>query len=174
MYCPYVNCCFCCTVWSTLVRISLTKALVLWWCDNKSDLIWFDLKALQVIMPNIIHIFIRPPKNPLECRKSHLLNPTLPGGGPSAMCFTECNQYCPSPVGCPYQRLWAFPQTTRMQGTTSNQFQFSDIWATNLWGCMCGIIWITPDKIALQGFVKSWQVCYCNIIFLDKTIWRVR
>ncbi len=45
MYCPYVNCCFVfCTVWSTLVRISLTKALVLWWCDNKSDLIWFDLK----------------------------------------------------------------------------------------------------------------------------------
>ncbi len=29
-----------CTVWSTLIRISLTKALVLWWCDNKSDLIW--------------------------------------------------------------------------------------------------------------------------------------
>ncbi len=28
---------------STLIRISLTKALVLWWCDNKSDLIWFDL-----------------------------------------------------------------------------------------------------------------------------------
>ncbi len=23
----------------------------------------------------------------------------------------------------------------------------------------CGIIWITPDKISLQGFVKSWQVC---------------
>ncbi len=45
--CPYVNCCCCfffCTVWSTLIRISLTKALVLWWCDNKSDLIWFDLK----------------------------------------------------------------------------------------------------------------------------------
>ncbi len=46
MYCPYVNCCFFCfvfcTVWSTLIRISLTKALVLWWCDNKSDfdLIW--------------------------------------------------------------------------------------------------------------------------------------
>ncbi len=34
---------FFCTVWSTLVRISLTKALVLWWCDNKSYLIWFDL-----------------------------------------------------------------------------------------------------------------------------------
>ncbi len=34
---------FFCTVWSTLIRISLTKALVLWWCDNKSDLIWFDL-----------------------------------------------------------------------------------------------------------------------------------
>ncbi len=33
---------FFCTVWSTLIRISLTKALVLWWCDNKSDLIWFD------------------------------------------------------------------------------------------------------------------------------------
>ncbi len=31
---------FFCTVWSTLIRISLTKALVLWWCDNKkSDLI---------------------------------------------------------------------------------------------------------------------------------------
>ncbi len=30
--CPYVNCCCCffCTVWSTLIRISLTKALVLW------------------------------------------------------------------------------------------------------------------------------------------------
>ncbi len=41
--CPYVNCCCCffCAVWSTLIRISLTKALVLWWCDNKSDLIWF-------------------------------------------------------------------------------------------------------------------------------------
>ncbi len=33
---------FFCTVCSTLVRISLTKALVLWGCDNKSDLIWFD------------------------------------------------------------------------------------------------------------------------------------
>ncbi len=33
---------FFCAVWSTLLRISLTKALVLWWCDNKSDLI-FDL-----------------------------------------------------------------------------------------------------------------------------------
>ncbi len=60
--CPYVNCCCCfflhclsickllllffCTVWSTLIRISLTKALVLWWCDNKSDLIWFDLMIL--------------------------------------------------------------------------------------------------------------------------------
>ncbi len=32
MYCPYVNCFFLffCTVWSTLLRISLTKALVLW------------------------------------------------------------------------------------------------------------------------------------------------
>ncbi len=45
--CKYVlsickKCCCCCffTVWSTLVRISLTKALVLWWCDSKSDLIW--------------------------------------------------------------------------------------------------------------------------------------
>ncbi len=34
---------FFCTVWSTLIRISLTKALVLWWCNNKSDLISFDL-----------------------------------------------------------------------------------------------------------------------------------
>ncbi len=39
MYCIYVNCF--CTVWSTLSIISLTKAHVLWWCDNKSD--WFDL-----------------------------------------------------------------------------------------------------------------------------------
>ncbi len=31
---------FFCTVWSTLIRISLTKARVLWWCDNKSDLIY--------------------------------------------------------------------------------------------------------------------------------------
>ncbi len=38
MYCLYVNCF--CTIWSTLSRISLTKAHVLWWCDNKSDLIW--------------------------------------------------------------------------------------------------------------------------------------
>ncbi len=41
LYCLYVNCF--CTVWSTLSRISLIKAHVLWWCDNKSDLIWFDL-----------------------------------------------------------------------------------------------------------------------------------
>ncbi len=39
MYCLYVN--SFCTVWSMLSRISLTKAHVLWWCDNKSDLIWF-------------------------------------------------------------------------------------------------------------------------------------
>ncbi len=44
MYCLYVNCLFFCTVWSTLSRIALTKALVLWWCDNKSEFIWFDLK----------------------------------------------------------------------------------------------------------------------------------
>ncbi len=41
MYCLYVN--YFCTVWSTLSIISLTKAHVLWWCDNKSDLIWFDM-----------------------------------------------------------------------------------------------------------------------------------
>ncbi len=40
MYCLYVNCFW--TVWSTLSITSLTKAHVLWWCDNKSDLIWFD------------------------------------------------------------------------------------------------------------------------------------
>ncbi len=49
MYCPYVNCCFFCTVWSTLIRISLTKALVLLWCDNKSDLIWFDLIWFEML-----------------------------------------------------------------------------------------------------------------------------
>ncbi len=43
MYCLYVNCFCFCTVWSTLSRISLTKALVLWWCDNKKwFVIWFD------------------------------------------------------------------------------------------------------------------------------------
>ncbi len=48
--CPYVNCLlFFCTVWSTLIRISLTKALVLWWCDNKSDLIWFYLIYVAAI-----------------------------------------------------------------------------------------------------------------------------
>ncbi len=29
--------------WVLVIRISLTKALVLWWCDNKIDLIWFGL-----------------------------------------------------------------------------------------------------------------------------------
>ncbi len=48
MYCLYVNCFCFCTVWSTLSRISLTKALVLWWCDNKSDLIWFHQKHLNL------------------------------------------------------------------------------------------------------------------------------
>ncbi len=46
MYCLYVNCF--CTVWSTLSRISLTKAHVLWWCDNKIDLIWFYLNCSQI------------------------------------------------------------------------------------------------------------------------------
>ncbi len=36
-----------------------------------------------------MHIFIRPPKNPLECRKSHLLNPKFPRGGPSAMSASQ-------------------------------------------------------------------------------------
>ncbi len=64
--CPYVNCLlFFCTVWSTLIRISLTKALVLWWCDNKSDLIWFEVVSRQSDVelhnkssPNLIfHVF---------------------------------------------------------------------------------------------------------------------
>ncbi len=41
---------FFCTVWSTLVRISLTKALVMWWCDNKSDLIWFWFEKANGIL----------------------------------------------------------------------------------------------------------------------------
>ncbi len=45
MYCLYVNCF--CTVWSTLSRISLTNAHVLWWCDNKSDLIWFEVQVQE-------------------------------------------------------------------------------------------------------------------------------
>ncbi len=36
LYCLYVNCF--CTVWSKLSSISLTKAHVLWWYDNKRDL----------------------------------------------------------------------------------------------------------------------------------------
>ncbi len=58
--CPYVNCCCCffCTVWSTLIRISLTKALVLWWCDNKSDLIWFDLILfIGHLRPLLVFVF---------------------------------------------------------------------------------------------------------------------
>ncbi len=52
--CPYVNCLlFFCTVWSTLIRISLTKALVLWWCDNKSDLIWFEIFSCLSLLSNI-------------------------------------------------------------------------------------------------------------------------
>ncbi len=38
---------FFCTVWSTLVRISLTKALVPWRCDNKSDLIFYLKKKMD-------------------------------------------------------------------------------------------------------------------------------
>ncbi len=52
-HCLYVNCF--CTVLSTLSRISLTKAHVLWCCDNKSDLIsnqiwiWFEfVKRIKV------------------------------------------------------------------------------------------------------------------------------
>ncbi len=51
MYCLYVNCF--CTVWSMLSRISITKAHVLWWCDNKSDLIWFDLTYMGCASPQV-------------------------------------------------------------------------------------------------------------------------
>ncbi len=54
---------FFCTVWSTLVRISLTKALVLWWCDNKSDLIFFYLSP-------VCETGLISDKNWLHCRKS--------------------------------------------------------------------------------------------------------
>ncbi len=30
-------------------RISLIKAHVLWWCDNKSDLIWFILNVFEIL-----------------------------------------------------------------------------------------------------------------------------
>ncbi len=59
---------FFCTVWSTLIRISLTKALVLWWCDNKSDLIWFQFahwigmhtaKLLNMVISQFERIQIR-------------------------------------------------------------------------------------------------------------------
>ncbi len=57
MYCPYVNCfLFFCTVWSTLIRISLTKALVLWWCDNKSDLIWFKYSFVCLLKDNLLYL----------------------------------------------------------------------------------------------------------------------
>jgi len=47
MYCLYVNCF--CTVWSTLSRISLTNAQCTpqRWCDNKSDLIWFEVQVQE-------------------------------------------------------------------------------------------------------------------------------
>ncbi len=48
MYCLYVNCFCFCTVWSTLSRISLTKALVLWWCDNKKVIC--DFKVLKSVL----------------------------------------------------------------------------------------------------------------------------
>ncbi len=62
IFCKYVlSICnfffFFCTVWSTLLRISLTKALVLWWCDNKSDLIWFDLTC-NITIKNGKDLFI--------------------------------------------------------------------------------------------------------------------
>ncbi len=46
-----------CTVWSTLSRISLTKAHVLWWCDNKSDLIWFWFDGVTFIWNTFVNIF---------------------------------------------------------------------------------------------------------------------
>ncbi len=51
---------FFCTVWSTLIRISLTKALVLWWCDHKSDLIWLLLSGYLFFWESTayrLHIF---------------------------------------------------------------------------------------------------------------------
>src|SRR4029434_2315613 len=40
------------------------------------------------------------------------------------LCFTECNQCCPYPVGPTVGRLWA-PQTNRMQSTTWVQRQIN-------------------------------------------------
>ncbi len=53
MYCLYVNCF--CTVWSTLSRISLTKARVLCWCDSKNDLIWLVIWPLYTDSYQIFH-----------------------------------------------------------------------------------------------------------------------
>ncbi len=56
MYCQYVNCF--CTVWSTLSRISLTKAHVLWLCDNKSYLIWFNIIKTKMNILNCIIVYL--------------------------------------------------------------------------------------------------------------------
>ncbi len=55
MYCVYVNCF--CTVWSTPSRISLTKKNVLWWSDNKSDLIC-SLRVYSLLLPVIWTIIV--------------------------------------------------------------------------------------------------------------------
>src|SRR4029434_11259229 len=78
------------------------------------------------------------------------------------LCFTECNQCCPFPVGPTVGRLWA-PKTNRMQSTTWVQRQINSnsliSEPPNVCSCVHGKISVTPDKISLQGFLKSWQLC---------------
>src|SRR4029434_8761458 len=79
------------------------------------------------------------------------------------LCFTECNQCCPSPVGPTVGRLWA-SKTNRMQSTTWVQHQINSnsliSEPPNVCGCVRCNILVTPDRISLQGFLKSWQIWY--------------
>src|SRR4029434_497344 len=76
--------------------------------------------------------------------------------------FTECNQSCPSPVGRPYQRLWA-PQTTRMHGTTWVQRQINSnslIFEPPTCVAACAAtFWSPASKSHSKVFWKSWQLC---------------
>src|SRR4029434_10952229 len=76
------------------------------------------------------------------------------------LCFTECNQCCPSPVGPTVGRLWA-PQTNRMQSTAWVQRQINSnsliSEPPNVYSCVRGNIF------SLQGFLKSWQLCISQI-----------
>ncbi|CAB1444123.1 unnamed protein product, partial [Pleuronectes platessa] len=51
------------------------------------------------------------------------------------------------------------PECSEQHGYNAKFQQFPDILATNVCGCVRGKMLVTPDKISLQGFLKSWQLC---------------